>query len=89
MSDNETLVKKIEEILAAEFDISIDEMTDETHIEDINVTSLEFVEMLFKIEQEFGVSIDVMELPELETVGEIKAFLLQRLASSESEPEQA
>ena len=83
MTDNAELISRIEKMLAEEFDIDLEQMTDETHVDEINVTSLEFVELLFKIEQEFGVSIDVSELPELYTIGEIKEFLVGRLSASE------
>lgn len=83
MTDNAELTSRIEKILAEEFDIDLEQMTDETRLEEFDITSLEFVELLFKVEQEFGVSIDVSELPELYTVGEVKEFLTVKLSEAE------
>ncbi len=83
MAENAELTERIEKMLAEEFDMDVEQMTDDTRLEEFDVTSLEFVELLFKVEQEFGVSIDVSELPELYTVGEVKEFLSTRLNESE------
>ena len=68
--------EKIKEILAEQLDANADEMTMETKIaEELGADSLDVVELLMSIEDEFEVEIPDEEIENIKTVGEIVAYI--------------
>ena len=67
---------KIKEILAEQLDANIDEMTADTRIgEDLGADSLDVVELLMSIEDEFEVEIPDEEIENLKTVGAVVDYI--------------
>ena len=67
---------KIRELLAAQFDISEDTITIETKIaEELGADSLDVVELLMAIEEEFGVQIPDEEIENLKSVGDVVDYI--------------
>lgn len=52
-------LEKIKKILAEHLDMEADEITKETTFQDLGVDSLDTVELLMKIEEEFGIEIEL------------------------------
>jgi len=79
MTEQTEIIEKIEEIMSNELGLSDEHMQDSTKVVDTSISSLEFMEMIFRVEEEFGVSIEVIEMPEVETIGEIKQYVADLL----------
>lgn len=63
---------KVKELIAAQLSISEDKITAESRlIEDLGADSLDTVEMLMTLEDEFGIAIPDEEAMRLKTVGSI------------------
>ena len=61
--------KKIKEVIADKLGKSVDEIKDEaSFIEDLGADSLDIVDMIMKLEEEFGISIPDEDLDKIRTV---------------------
>ena len=68
--------EKIKEILAVQLDANAEEMTMETRIdEDLGADSLDVVELLMSIEDEFEVEIPDEEIENLKTIGDVVEYI--------------
>ncbi len=68
--------EKIKEILAEQLDADIDEMTMDTNIaKDLGADSLDVVELLMSIEDEFEVEIPDEEIENIKTIGELTEYI--------------
>ena len=67
---------KIKAILAEQLDADIDEMTMDTKIKkDLGADSLDVVELLMSIEDEFSVEIPDEEIENIKTIGELVEYI--------------
>ena len=67
---------KMQEILADQLNISRDKITmDSRMLEDLGADSLDFVELLLTLEDEFGVSVSDDAAKNLKTVGDVVKFV--------------
>lgn len=67
---------KIKEMLAEQLDADPDEMSMDTKIaEDLEADSLDVVELLMSIEDEFEVEIPDEEIENLKTVGDVVEYI--------------
>lgn len=67
---------KIKDIIANQLDIDADSITVESRlIEDLKADSLDVVELIMDLEQEFGIEIPDDDLPKIKTVGDIVSFV--------------
>ncbi len=71
------MFEKIQSYLAAQLDISADEITRETTFESLGIDSLDTVEMVMDLESELGVDLEMEE--KLNTVGELVDFVESKL----------
>ena len=70
------MFEKVRDILAHQLEINPDTITMETNIvEDLGADSLDVVELIMSLEDEFGIKISDEEAPQLVTVSEIVKFL--------------
>lgn len=70
------IFEKVREVLASQLEISEDEIGIETDIlEDLGADSLDIVEMMMTLEEEFGLVITDESVSELHTVGQVVEFL--------------
>ena len=68
--------EKVRDALAAQFELDPEKITPETNlIDDLGADSLDVVELIMNIEDEFGVSISDEEAVNLVTVQKIVEFL--------------
>lgn len=68
--------EKITQMLADQLDANIDDMTMETKIgEDLGADSLDVVELLMAIEEEFDVEIPDEDIEALKTIGDVVEYI--------------
>jgi acyl carrier protein len=68
--------ERIVQIIAEELNIETDELTMETHItDDLNADSLDAMEVILKIEEEFDVEIPDDVVQTIQTISDLVEFL--------------
>ena len=68
--------EKIKEILAAQFEVDPDSIEVTTYIaDDLSADSLDVVEILMNIEDEFGIEIPDEAIEEIKTVGDLVSYI--------------
>ena len=69
-------IDKIKQILADTLDVAEDELSADTNIAtDLGADSLDVVEVLMSIEDEFKVEIPDEEIENIRTIGELAAYI--------------
>ena len=67
---------KIRELLAQQFEVSADSISADTNIvDDLGGDSLDVVDLIMSVEEEFGISIPDEDAVELSTVGKIVEYI--------------
>lgn len=75
------VLEKITEILSKQFDVEEETITLDTNIaDDLGADSLDVVDMLMSLEDEFDVEIPDEEIERIRTVGELVAYLEEHQA---------
>ncbi len=70
------IFEKLKEIIAEQLEIDAATVTLETRLgEDLNADSLDIVEMLMALEDEFGVDIPDEEIEKMKTVGDVVSYI--------------
>lgn len=68
--------QKIKEILAEELSVDIDEITMESSLkDDLNADSIDMMQVVDVLEQEFNVEVDTSELANILTVADIVKYI--------------
>ena len=68
--------EKVREIIARQLDVDADGITMEFKlVDDLKADSLDVVELIMDLEQEFDIEIPDEELPKVRTVGDIVEYL--------------
>ncbi|MBQ6707162.1 MAG: acyl carrier protein [Clostridia bacterium] len=74
------VLEKIAAILAAQFEVDAETVTADTDfVEDLNADSLDVVDMLMSLEDEFDVEIPDEEIENIHTVGDLVAFIEEHM----------
>ena len=72
--------EKIKEILAEQLDADPEEMTMDTKIaEDLEADSLDVVQLLMSIEDEFEVEIPDEEIENMKTIGDVVEYIQSKM----------
>lgn len=70
------ILERLKEIVAEQLEIDAETITPETRLnEDLNADSLDVVEMLMALEDEFGVDIPDEEIEKMKTIGDVVSFI--------------
>lgn len=70
------LLKQIAEIIAQEFSVKADTITAATKLrEDLNIDSLDAVELIMSLEEKFAIAISDSDATQLKTVGDIEQYI--------------
>ena len=73
------ILEKIQNILAQQFEVSADSISADTNIvDDLGADSLDVVELIMSVEDEFGFSIPDEDAAELVTVGKLAEYIESR-----------
>jgi len=67
------------DLIAKEAIIDRDKLTREATLEDLGISSLDVISMLFELEERWGVVIEEADMPQMSTLGEMVDFLLTRI----------
>ena len=68
--------EKLLEILAEQLDMEASELTDDkSFVDDLDMDSLDMVEMTVELEQELGVTFEQEQLAEIKTIGDLAALI--------------
>ena len=71
-----TTIEKVTEIIANQLSVDKKKITEKTNIaEDLGADSLDLVEILMSLEDEFGVSIPDEAIPEIKTIKDVVEFI--------------
>lgn len=74
------VLDKIKSILSLQFGIDEDQITENTDVvNDLGADSLDVVEMLMSVEDEFGLMIEDEEIAEMKTVGDVVNYIENHL----------
>lgn len=70
------IFEKIQEVLSEQFEVAADSITVDTNlVDDLGADSLDVVELIMSVEDEFGLSISDEDAANLTTVGKIVEFI--------------
>lgn len=69
---------KIREILSEQLSVDAESINTDTTIEDLGADSLDLVEAVMNIEEEFGIRIDDSDIENLKTVGDFLNYISQK-----------
>ena len=68
--------EKVRAILAAQLDIDEEKITAQTDIaDDLGADSLDVVELMMSVEEEFGIAIDEADVQGFKTVGDVARYI--------------
>lgn len=71
------------DLIAEEAIIDREKLSRDATLEDLGISSLDLITMLFELEERYGVIIEEADMPKMETLGEMIDFLMARI---EAEP---
>ena len=70
------ILERLKEIVSEQLEIDAEIITADTRLnEDLNADSLDVVEMLMALEDEFGVDIPDEEIEKMKTIGDVVNFI--------------
>ena len=73
-------LEKVQKIIAEQFEVAADSISADTNIvDDLGVDSLDVVELIMSVEDEFGLAIPDEDATELTTVGKIVEYIESKL----------
>ena len=71
-------VAKIKDIVAEQLNFEIEKLSEDTlFVEDLNADSLEIVELVMALEQEFGIEIAEDDVEKIKTIGDLADVLAE------------
>ncbi len=74
------VLDKVKAILSSQFEVEEDAITENTNIEDdLGADSLDVVDMLMSLEDEFQVEIPDEEIENIRTVGEVVSYIEEHM----------
>ncbi|MBQ7197223.1 MAG: acyl carrier protein [Synergistaceae bacterium] len=80
----EEVVAKLKGIVANRLDVEEDQVTeDKSFIEDLGADSLDIVELIMGIEDEFGIEIPDEDAEKLTSVGEALKYTLEKIGAED------
>lgn len=76
---------RVKDILSEECAVDRVSLTDEARLEDVGISSVDMVQVIFAIEEEFNVTIGDGDIGlEIETVGEVTGAVAKVIANAQS-----
>ena len=71
-----TTFEKVKDIIAKQLSVKPEEIKNDSNIaEELGADSLDLVEILMSLEDEFGISIPDEAIPEIKTINDVVAFI--------------
>ena len=76
MASTEEIMGKVKKIISEQLGVDEGEVTNESHfIDDLGADSLDTVELVMALEEEFGIEIPDEDAEKLRTVGDVSKYL--------------
>ena len=70
------VLEKVKELVAEQLNISADSISEQSNIiEDLGADSLDVIEMLMTLEEEYGITIPDDKIGQIKTIGQIVALI--------------
>ncbi len=70
------VIDKVKKILSEQFDVDVNDLKDTTNIEeDLGADSVEVIDLLMSLEDEFQIEIPDEAIDEIRTIGDLAAFI--------------
>lgn len=70
------VIDKVKKILSEQFEVEMSDLTENTNIEsDLGADSVEVIDLLMSLEDEFQVEIPDEAIDEIRTVGDLAAYI--------------
>jgi acyl carrier protein len=66
---------KVKGIISDQLEVAVDKLTMETTFEDIDADSLDIVELVMALEEEFDLEISDQEVENIKTVGDVIKYI--------------
>lgn len=80
MAEKKSTLDKVREIISKQLSVKLEEVKAESNIaEDLGADSLDLVEILMSLEDEFGISIPDEAIPQIKTIKDVVAFIENNL----------
>lgn len=74
------VLERIQEIVSVQFDVKKDEINKDTSFQDdLNADSLDLVELIMAIEDEFDLEVEDEDMEGISTVGDVVEYILEVL----------
>jgi acyl carrier protein len=73
---------RIKQLAAKEFSIDPDGLDPKAPLDSLGIDSLSFIEFMFKVEEEFGVSVSDEELRRIKTFADLESHVASALAAA-------
>ena len=74
--EREELLEKVKAVIVEQLNVEEDDVTeDASFVDDLGADSLDIVELVMALEEEFGISIPDEEAESIKTVGDAAAFI--------------
>ena len=74
------IFEKVRSLISEQLDIDEDKITPETTFEDIDADSLDVVELVMALEEEFDLEIADEEVEKIQTVGDVVGYIEKHLS---------
>lgn len=76
MADKANTIDKVKDIIAKQLSVKAEEIKNDSNIaEELGADSLDLVEILMSLEDEFGISIPDEAIPQIKTINDVVAFI--------------
>lgn len=72
---------KVKKIVAEQLEVDIDSLKVETTFEEIDADSLDIVELVMALEEEFDLEISDQEIEKIKSVGDIISYIESKVSS--------
>jgi len=66
---------KVKDIIADQLEVAVDKLSKETTFEDIDADSLDIVELVMALEEEFDLEISDQEIENINSVGDVVKYI--------------
>lgn len=72
------------DLLAEEAIVDRQSLTRDARLEDLGISSIDLISLLFELEERTGVVIEEGDMPKMETLGEMTDHLLAKISAAEA-----